>query len=43
MSVRVSERAFEDAIEAALLRHGPGERPDSASTSGPSTASPLAR
>jgi len=26
MSVRVSERAFEDAIEAALLRHGPGKR-----------------
>ena len=28
MSVRVSERAFEDAIEAALLRHGPDERSD---------------
>ena len=27
MSVRVSERAFEDAIEAALLRHGPDEHP----------------
>ena len=27
MSARVSERAFEDAIEAALLRHGPDERP----------------
>ena len=25
MSVRISERAFEDAIEAALLRHGPDE------------------
>ena len=28
MSVRVSERAFEEAIEAALLEHGPNERPD---------------
>ena len=27
MSARVSERAFEDAIEAALLPHGPDERP----------------
>ena len=27
MSVRVSERAFEDAIEAVLLRHGPDEHP----------------
>ena len=25
MNVRISERAFEDAIEAALLRHGPDE------------------
>ena len=28
MSVRVSERAFEDAIEAALLEHGPDAVPD---------------
>ena len=27
MSAKVSERAFEDAIEAALLRHGPDEVP----------------
>ena len=27
MSAKVSERAFEDAIEAALLRHGPDELP----------------
>ena len=27
MSVRVSERAFEDAVEAALLRYGPDEVP----------------
>ena len=27
MSAKVSERAFEDAIEAALLRHGPDEIP----------------
>ena len=25
MSDKISERAFEDAIEAALLRHGPDE------------------
>ena len=28
MSARVSERAFEEAIEAALLRHGPDAVPD---------------
>ena len=28
MTVRVSERAFEDAIEAALLEHGPDALPD---------------
>ena len=28
MSARVSELAFEDAIEATLLRHGPDESPD---------------
>ena len=27
MTHSVSERAFEDAVEAALLRHGPDERP----------------
>jgi len=27
MSARVSERAFEDTIEATLLRHGPDESP----------------
>ena len=25
MAIDISERAFEDAIEAALLRHGPDE------------------
>ena len=28
MTVQISERAFEDAIECALLRHGPDDCPD---------------
>ena len=31
MNIPISELAFEDAIEAALLRHGPDERPDTPS------------
>ena len=34
MTIDISERAFEDAIERALLRHGPDARPGSAAQVG---------